>query len=203
MSRCSARTSAGEPCRRYAMAGATVCPTHGGRAPQVRKAAHQRLAESRALRVLDREGVEPVTDPVDALARLAAEAVGLKDLLGQRVAELSDDGWVSRTKLGAEQASAWLSAYERAVERTGKLLVDLARLGLDERAVRLSEAQGRMIAQVLSAALDACGLSDRADVRAALADQLRLVASDHTLTTPGPTGRHSSREPVGPTTTWR
>jgi hypothetical protein len=39
----SART--GEPCKKWAIAGGTVCPTHGGRAPQVKQSAKERLAE--------------------------------------------------------------------------------------------------------------------------------------------------------------
>lgn len=125
---CSAKTTTGKPCRRYAVAGGTVCPTHGGSAPQVRQRAHQRLAEARARRLLDREGVEPVTDAVAALQQVAGEAWTLQQVLRQRVAELSDPEWVSRTRLGQEQASAWLSAYERALDRTGRLLTDLAKL---------------------------------------------------------------------------
>jgi len=44
--RCHARTSAGNPCRKYAILGATVCATHGGSAPQVRAKAQQRLLEA-------------------------------------------------------------------------------------------------------------------------------------------------------------
>lgn len=41
--RCSAKRSNGEPCARYAISGGTVCPTHGGSAPQVKAAARARL----------------------------------------------------------------------------------------------------------------------------------------------------------------
>jgi len=44
--RCSARISDGSrPCARWAINGSTVCATHGGRAPQVKKSARERLAE--------------------------------------------------------------------------------------------------------------------------------------------------------------
>lgn len=44
--RCSAHSSqTGEPCKRWAISGATVCATHGGRAPQVKKSATERIAE--------------------------------------------------------------------------------------------------------------------------------------------------------------
>jgi hypothetical protein len=44
--RCSARISDGSrPCARWAINGSTVCATHGGQAPQVKKSAKERLAE--------------------------------------------------------------------------------------------------------------------------------------------------------------
>jgi hypothetical protein len=43
---CTARRTDGEPCRAYAVAGASVCSRHGGLAPQVRRAAAVRLAMS-------------------------------------------------------------------------------------------------------------------------------------------------------------
>lgn len=40
----------GAPCERWAIRGATVCPSHGGNAPQVRRVAGEREAIDRALR---------------------------------------------------------------------------------------------------------------------------------------------------------
>ena len=43
--RCTARSSrTGKPCQRAPIVGGTVCATHGGRAPQVRRAAEARIA---------------------------------------------------------------------------------------------------------------------------------------------------------------
>ena len=42
---CSASNGSSEPCRRYAISGGTVCPSHGGSARQVKEAASKRLAE--------------------------------------------------------------------------------------------------------------------------------------------------------------
>lgn len=45
--KCSARSSrTGKPCQKYPVAGATVCRTHGGSAPQVQKAARRRLEQA-------------------------------------------------------------------------------------------------------------------------------------------------------------
>src|SRR6266496_2329460 len=44
--KCRAHSSqTGLPCQHWPMRGTTVCQVHGGRAPQVRKAARDRLAE--------------------------------------------------------------------------------------------------------------------------------------------------------------
>ena len=46
--RCTAHNRRGAPCKRYAIRGGTVCPTHGGSAPQVRAKANQRLRDMMA-----------------------------------------------------------------------------------------------------------------------------------------------------------
>jgi hypothetical protein len=44
--RCTARSSqTGEPCKRFAIVGGTVCSSHGGSAPAVKDAARRRLLE--------------------------------------------------------------------------------------------------------------------------------------------------------------
>ncbi len=42
---CSARRSNGQPCRKWATNGATVCRKHGAAAPQVKRAAAQRVQD--------------------------------------------------------------------------------------------------------------------------------------------------------------
>ena len=43
--RCTAHSArTGKPCKRYAINGGTVCPTHGGSAPQVMEKARKRIA---------------------------------------------------------------------------------------------------------------------------------------------------------------
>ena len=84
--RCTARSSrTGKPCQQAPINGGTVCVTHGGRAPQVKRKAAERLADlidpDRALReaarlaysdvrmLFDEEGrLKPVKDWPDELA---------------------------------------------------------------------------------------------------------------------------------------
>lgn len=83
--RCSATSSrTGEPCKRWAIVGGNVCPTHGGSAPQVKEAARRRLEELAPLAVQtlgellegearDPETGEAVNVPAAVRARAAAD----------------------------------------------------------------------------------------------------------------------------------
>ncbi len=75
-----------------------------------------------------------------------------------------------------EQLRAEVALFERALDRAQKFAVDVAKLNLEDRLVRLTEAQARMLAQYAEAALQVCGLKDRLDLRHAIAEQLRLAA---------------------------
>lgn len=68
--RCSARSKrTGKPCTRWAILGGTVCPMHGGSAPQVKAAAAERLADlidpDRALRTAAALAYSDVTEIYD------------------------------------------------------------------------------------------------------------------------------------------
>jgi hypothetical protein len=67
------------------------------------------------------------------------------------------------------------------LDRSQKFLHDLARLGLDERQVRVSEAQVAIFVGVISRGLAAAALSEEATmlVRASIGNELRLVEANH------------------------
>lgn len=69
--RCTAHKTNGEPCNSYRLAGMTVCNAHGGRAPQVRRAAQKRL-DSAALTVVDQLLRICTDDTIDPRDRIAA-----------------------------------------------------------------------------------------------------------------------------------
>lgn len=146
------RSRDGRCCANSAMQGQEVCHAHGGRAPQNRRAAGRRLAEDGARRTLAEVGVDPIGDPVEALADLAAQAVALKDHFAARVAEL--DEYRYRSDMGTEQLRAELELYERAMDRAERFLGNLVKHGFDERRVQVAESQLDLMVGVLRGALD-------------------------------------------------
>ena len=155
------------------MKGATVCNKHGGSAPQVRARAQMRLAEQRAL--LGSSTGKPVTDALTALQHLAGELVQFKEDARLAVEKLEQ----IRYQAGAgEQLRAEVALYERALSAAGKLLVDIARLNLEERLARVEERQVELLSQAFERGLVASGLDAVAqrEVRVSVARELRLVS---------------------------
>jgi hypothetical protein len=138
---CTARRSDGSPCRAWAMTGQVVCSTHGGRSPQAKAAAKRRGIDERARRLLaQRGGTERTGTVSEELAKAAREVVALKNVLAAEVDSMRSLARVD--KMGREEVRAVLSAYERALDRTVRSLVDISRLNIDERLVVLHEEQG-------------------------------------------------------------
>lgn len=101
----------------------------------------------------------PLEDPVGALLRLASEISGFKDFMASRVVELREQEWRFTDHRGAEQLRAEIALYERALDRTARVLVEINKLGLEERALRnaerVAERQGEQIAVVIKRILAA------------------------------------------------
>ncbi len=174
--KCSSRRTNGEPCRAYAIDGGKVCSAHGGRAPQVKAKAARVVAERKAEALL--AGIsdyEPVTDALGELQRLAGRALRWLDVLEGIVEELQRIRYSSET----EQIDGRVIVFERAMDRAGKFLADLARLGIDERMAKLNEAQAQIIGEVIRGVLADIGLSAelREAARPAIARRLRMAAA--------------------------
>lgn len=167
--RCAATSKrTGSRCKRSPVVGGTVCTIHGGAAPQVKAAAERRHAaqalEADARAVLAFEAVEPIADPVLELAELAAEVRATVRALGQRVNALQDPRYVS--PLGTEQTRAELTLLGQYQDRLARMLTTLGQLGLDERRVRLTEAQVAGVAHVMDRLLTFLALPPQRDAEA-------------------------------------
>lgn len=142
----------GERCRNRPAIGALVCRFHGGGAPQVKARAMERMVEAEARSMLDRLG-EPdqLGHPVDELLAVAAECRGWLAVLRQMVAEMGD---LTRTdRNSVEREAAIVALYERALDRTGRLLVDMNRLDLEARKVQIAQSDAQAIFDVIMAVL--------------------------------------------------
>lgn len=174
--RCTATAKrTGERCSKWAVAGASVCRSHGGGAPQVRAAARKRVAQERAAKSLAEvelsdEDIDPVEELLDWLKRVRV----VEDWLADQVAQL-DTKLDSLDDHARREALPVVQLWTEALDRTGKALLDVNKLGLEERMTQVKEAQAIAVGAALDAALAEAevppDLQDR--IRAELATQLR------------------------------
>jgi len=133
--------STGLQCDQWAVVGATVCPTHGGRAPQVREAAERRVSIAEAL---VRNDPRPPWEVLEDALRVAD--VVMQDALG----EVKELGSVTPQLL-----DKLIAAVERA-HRLAKVNLDA---GIDQRRMRLAEAQAEQMQRVFTRVLNGLGLT--------------------------------------------
>lgn len=174
---CSARSSrTGKPCKKRAVRGATVCASHGGRAPQVIAAAQRRLALGEAMAELDRLGRVVDVDPAEAMLNMVREAAanvavyrmlvqGLRLAAEDGVGELEGDPVddIDRSELGGAIAGRvdpanWKAAphvfvvmYDAERERLVRFAKMCRDAGVEEHRVQLAERISGQIAEVLAA----------------------------------------------------
>ena len=165
----------GGTCEKRLSAGTVRCPIHGGRGPQAVNRAAERGLEGEISALLEGQDVAPVNNPLRALSELLGEVTAVKDSFRDRVDELRS--LTVEDQLGREDVRALLGAYERSLDRLGKLLVDASRLNLDSRIVAVEQAVAVSAArQFVDTVLPVLGLAPpelAALMRETLADRLR------------------------------
>lgn len=156
--RCTAKSKRSQQrCKRAAIRGGNVCATHGGKAPQVAGAAHQRL-KLRAVEAEMRQ-LHPDSD-IDPSA-LLLETIGRDAARLRMFTRLVEDLDVAgdfgvygpdHTGDGTAHILIRLEAQERdRLAKHCKMAIDA---GIEERKVRLAEEQGEMIATLLASVFD-------------------------------------------------
>jgi hypothetical protein len=191
--RCGAHCrGSGQPCQLPAgwgtgHVGAGRCRKHFGSTPNHQEHARRVLierAEASALAELHRLDVEPMINPLQALAELAAEARAWQAILRAQVAELA--ALTERAPDGVERVRALVLLFERAMDRAATFAATMCKLNIDDRIVklndRIAEVQGERLAHAVTAIVVRLGhpspLVDRA-VGAICAEELgKLVDGD-------------------------
>lgn len=163
--KCTAHKTDGTPCPNWAMRGQRVCHAHGGRAPQNKAKAQQRLAEQKARDVMVTYGLPIDTSPADALLAEVHRTAGAVAWLADRVAELSAEAvaWNTREMVaggiggGSTTESAephvWVKLYQEERKHLVRVCAEAIRCGIEERRVKLAESQGALVAGVIRAIL--------------------------------------------------
>jgi hypothetical protein len=186
--RCQARRSDGEPCQRWAIKGATVCPSHGGSIKRVRAAAARRLQREQLegdLGVLLAELEIQAADrhPVDVLLAAVARCSAMAQVLGALVGGLTTTTggpgalW-GPNHLGDGAPHVLTTMYGQWLDRAARASKLAIEAGVEERRVRLAEQLSALVVDVLRGVLDDLDLSaeQRAAAAVAMPRRLQLIA---------------------------
>jgi hypothetical protein len=173
--KCGGTNRLGEPCGNPAGKGTSHlgsgnCSNHCGSTPTGKAAALNEQAE----RLLYQRDAPPVTDPLSALQRLAGRAAAWEDIIGEKVNEMRSIRYSTEE---GEFLRSEIIVMERAMDRLGKLLVDIAKLNIEDRLAGVREATARMLEEALTAALQKSGadLSGQDAAREEFKRRLRVV----------------------------
>lgn len=167
-------------CPMWAIRGGSVCYHHGGSAPQTIAAAKERLRtreiEAYADSVLAHEGIDAIQDPLGELSRLASGSKKLMEALGARVNSLDQLEHFDAKNSPAIKAEVLM--YERALDRTARLLESLVKAGYAERQIQIQESEAMIVAGVIKRTIAALGLTPEQQQHAqvVLAEEFRALA---------------------------
>ena len=152
------------------------CSWHGGSSPSGGQSAAEKRIEDQARKLLYQHDAPPASNPLLALQALAGRALAMEAAIGETVNRLGAIRYDTET--GGEQLRAEVAVMERAMDRCGKLLVDIARLNIDERLVKIEEDKAKVIIEAIEIALAAAGIRGQAatEAKRAAARHLRTAA---------------------------
>lgn len=187
--RCTAHSKSrdGGQCGNWAIHGGTVCRYHGGAAPRVKAKAAERLIDAAVARAAETYGLPVTTTPDQALLDEVHRTAGHIAWLRAKIADVSDDDLVwgrTRDKTGGEdrgitheaKPNAWLELYHRERAHLVRVCAEAIKAGIEERRVRLAEAQGALVADVIRAILTDLDLTPEQTAKAGEVVPMRLRA---------------------------
>lgn len=193
---CGARNRDGSLCRQSKMRSTQRCYRHGGKAPQVQKAARRRERLAKVTQAVNTYGLPLDIDPERALLQEVQRTAGHVAWLAEKVQSLDEDAliWgrtavtteveagpegrrVSRTEREEAQANIWVDLYMR--ER--KHLADVTRIaigsGIEQRKIEIAQQHIDLFTLVIGQTLASLG-HDPSDprIRALIFETIRSAA---------------------------
>jgi hypothetical protein len=181
-----------------AMKGQRICGMHGGKNPRNFAAAERRMAEVKAAKLVQTYGLKVETTATDALLDEVQWTAGHVAWLRERVQEIEEyssnsDGenplvWgVTRRKESGEDRgtteeagpNVWIKLYQQERIHLVRVCSEAIRAGIEERRVRLAEAQGALVIKAINAILNDLDLSaeQAAKISEVVPRHLRALAS--------------------------
>lgn len=164
-----------EPCGAPPINGATRCGRHGAKAPAVAQKAKERVIETNARGILGRiDPSQPRENPVETLLNLIHGKTAEVSWLRGKVQALQDEdlvwgktehkegvgpeGPINLDVFKAEQ-SIWWKLLREGENQLANWITMALKAGVDERRVRIVEAQGSLVAGAIKSILDGLNLT--------------------------------------------
>ena len=151
------------------------CKLHGGSTPAGKTSAARRRVQAEAAAALRGMAIEPIADPLTELAHHAGEVRAMRNVLRDEVNRLEELRYQGAT---GEQIRAELAAYQAALRDTTAVLVQYARLNIDERLARIDEKRAELVIAAINAVIDFLGATGQqaAQAREVAARHLKVVS---------------------------
>lgn len=146
------------------------CKLHGGSTPNQVKA-----AATEEYRLLLGHPVE--INPLDALLWCIKIRAGEVQWLGERMAELNENDWIQDTIVG-KQFHLFAKERQHAIQDLARYSQMAISLGIAERAVKLAETYGQMLAALIQGILGDLDLSEGQRAKAPRIIQRHLILMD-------------------------
>lgn len=157
--------------------GHGACKLHGGSTANHRAAAEVAIVETKAREVFGQlVEVRPIDNPLAVFADFAGRVMAWMNTIDGLIEKLTSP--TSTSLLMGEEIRGEVILFERAMDRANTVLATYAKLNIDERLSRITEAQQHMVLQAIEAALASADVTGaRATVaKKAAARRLRLVS---------------------------
>lgn len=123
------------------------------------------LVQSDIERVIDQRTRIPDKDArMTALEKMLEafdRVIAFEHATGKLMENLNPSDWRYTDRTGSEQIRSEVVLYERAMDRTARVLKDISKMALDSKIVSLGKAQTELMVRILMSTINELGLDVR------------------------------------------